>query len=205
MHEYFHHFCPFFHLSGCPAQSSCKAGEQEPEVMHFLRAGLEHMISNPLQGANTRNVQLCSRFQEQQSCPRALGNAPSAFITGKICLKYNFLGPRVTTSYKSLSRSVEGSVQTLCTLSSHILTFSPAFADFPCPFKGHSWDSTAESSPKGSWVKWLLKGAVTEGLQAFAQFSFFCLLHIPGIAVEIKASRWVAFPENPTQPVWFPS
>lgn len=204
MYEYFHHFCPFFHLSGCPAQSFCKAGEQEPEVMHFLRAGAEYMISNLLQGANTQKCSTLLLTSRAAELPTCLGKH-SCFHNGKNLSEIQFLGARVTTSYKSLSRSVEGSVQTLCFLSSHTLTFSLAFAVFPCPFKGHSWDNAAESSPKGSWMKCFLKGAVTEGLQIFAQFSFFCLLHIPSIAEEIKASRWVAFPPEPTQPVWFPS
>lgn len=153
------------------------------------------------------NVQLCSWLPEQQSCPRALGNTSPAFRTGKIGVGYNIFG--VTTSCKSLSRSVEGSVQTLRILSrASLLSVLPWLLAFilPCPLKGHCWHKAAESSPEGSCLKCLLRGAVTESLQVFAQFSFFFSLScIPSIAAQIKASRWVAFPQKPTQPVWFPS
>lgn len=126
MYEYFHPFCPFFHLSGCPAQNSCKAGEQEPAVLQFLRAGVEHRISNLLQDANTwkcSTVLLTSRTAELPTC---LGKHSSCLQNRKNWCGIQFFW--VTTSCKSLSRSVEGSVQTLCILSSSILAFSAAFA-----------------------------------------------------------------------------
>lgn len=109
--------------------------------------------------------------------PRAFGNIPSAFVNGKNLPEILFLGTRVTTSYKSLFRSAERRAETQCIPSRCVITFSLAFPVFVCPFKGHSRDNAAKSSPRGSWVECLLRGAVTEGcVQIFAHFSFFCLL-----------------------------
>ena len=82
---------------------------------------------------------------------------------------------RVTTLYKSLFRSVKGSMEMQCILSRHVISLSLAFAISVCPFKGHSSDNAAKSSPRGSWVEYSL--AVTEAcIQIFACFSFFCPL-----------------------------
>lgn len=117
-----------------------------------------------------RNVQPCSWLQEQQSCPCAYGNTPSAFITGKIDLKYNFWVQRSQSHTRACPKVSRG----VCKLRASLAAAS-LLSVFPYPFKGHSWDKAAESSPEGSWVKCLLKGAVTGGFQVFAQISFFFL------------------------------
>lgn len=92
MYEYFHPFCPFFHLSGCPAQSSCKAGEQEPEVMHFLRAGVEHRISNLLRGANTQKCSTVLLTSRAAELPMCLGKNSFCFHNGKILSEVQIFG-----------------------------------------------------------------------------------------------------------------
>lgn len=133
MYEYFHNFCPFFHLSGCPAQNSCKAGEQEPEVMHFLRAGTEHRISNLLQGANTQKcstVLLTSRAAHVPWETLLLLSQWEKFVWNIIfgCEGHNLV-------YRGLSRSGEGSVQTLCILSSRLLISVLPLLSSPAHFR----------------------------------------------------------------------
>lgn len=112
--------------------------------------------------------------------PTAFGNIPLAFANEKICLEILFfLQP---TRSQPHWEEWKGAWKLCCYQTCH-----------------YFW-ATAETTQISE------REAVTEGcIQMFASFSFLLSLHIPNIAVKIKACKWVAFPQKANQPVWFPS